>query len=53
MTVEQVDALMVELCELNVMRATADNRYLFSRRSFLSMLGTSNEVEDKLLSYLA
>lgn len=51
MTADQIDALMTELCELNVMRATSDGRYLFSRYNFLSMMGTTDEVDERLLSY--
>lgn len=51
MTKEQVDALMTELCELNVIRVTAENRYLFSRYNFFTMMGTSDEVDEKLLSF--
>ena len=51
MTTDQVDALMAELTELNVIRATAGGKYLFSRYSFLSMMGTSDEVDEKLLGY--
>ena len=50
MTVEQVQALMTELRELNVVKE-AGHKYLFARYNFSSMLGSAEEVDDKLLSY--
>ena len=51
MSEDQVDALLMELCELNVLRRTSDGRYLFSRYNFLSEMGTASEVDDRLLAY--
>ena len=51
MSADQIDALMTELCELNVMRVTSGGKYLFSRYNFLSMMGTSDEVDERLLSF--
>jgi hypothetical protein len=50
MSVEQVQALMTELRELNVVKE-AGHKYLFARYNFSSMLGNAEEVDDKLLSY--
>ena len=43
---------MEELNELNVLRSIDDTRYLFTRFTFFQMMGTSSEVEDKLVEYM-
>lgn len=45
---EQIDALLQEMCELNLLRCSADNRYRFSRNNFLQMMGTQKDIEDVL-----
>ena len=45
-------AFMDELCELNVLRSTDDTHYLFTRFTFFQMMGTSSEVEDKIVEYM-
>lgn len=50
MDVDQVQALMTELRELNVVKE-AGHKYLFARYNFSSMLGNAEEVDDRLLSY--
>lgn len=45
-------AFMEELRELNVLRSTDDSHYLFSKFSFFQMMGTSSEVDDKLVEYM-
>ena len=45
-------AFMEELKELNVLRSTDDTHYLFTRVAFFQMMGTSNEVDTKLESYM-
>ena len=47
-----IEGFMQELTELNVFRITVDNMYLFSRYSFFQMMGTLNEVEEKLVEYM-
>lgn len=47
-----VSGLMQELLELNILRQTVQDLYLFSRYSFFQMMGTAAEVEDKLLGYM-
>lgn len=49
---EVIEALMDELLELNILRRTVQKLYLFSRYSFFQMMGTSDEIEDKLLGYM-
>lgn len=52
LNIEKLTALMEELCELNVLRKTSDNEYLFNRFSFFQMMGSQQEVEDKLMEYM-
>ena len=47
---EQVEALLKELCELNILREVAKGKYLFVRQRFLNMMGTSDEIEDEISS---
>lgn len=49
--VEQIDALMKEMCELNVLQDTHNGTYRFARYSFYQMMGTINEIEDEILKY--
>ena len=48
----KLQAFMEELRELNVLRSTDDTHYLFTRFTFFQMMGTSSEVEDKLVEYM-
>ena len=43
---------MEELCELNILRKTNADKYLFSRQRILRIIGTFNEVEDALLKLM-
>lgn len=43
---------MQELLELNILRHTVQNLYLFSKYNFFQMMGTSDEIDDKLLEYM-
>ena len=47
-----INGFLQELLELNVLRQTVNDSYLFSRYSFFQMMGTAIEVEDKLLEYM-
>ena len=49
---EKLSAYMEELRELNVLRSTDDNKYLFTRFTFFQMMGTSDDVEEKLMDYM-
>ena len=49
---DKLFAFMEELKELNVLRSTDDNHYLFTRFSFFQMMGTSSEVDNKLVEYM-
>ena len=46
---EKIGALMEELCELNILRKSGAERYLFSRQRILRIVGTLAEVDDALL----
>lgn len=52
---KQVEELLEELVRLNILRsesAKGRHRYLFSRSSFLEMLGDQHDVEDSLIASL-
>ena len=49
---KKLAAFMEELRELNVLRSTDDNHYLFTRFTFFQMMGTNTEVADKLMDYM-
>ena len=46
---DKIEALMEELCELNILRKTNFGKYLFSRQRILRIVGTRGEVDDALL----
>ena len=52
LSVDKIAALMDELRELNVFRITSENRYLYTRYSFFQMMGSSQEVDDKMMDYM-
>lgn len=52
LSISKLTAFMEELNELNVLRSIDDTRYLFTRFTFFQMMGTSSEVEDKLVEYM-
>lgn len=49
---EKVEALMEEMCELNVLQHTGNGRYRFTRHSFCQMMGTVQQIEDELMNYM-
>lgn len=49
---DMVNGLLQELLELNILRQTVNELYLFSRYSFFQMMGTQSEVETKLEAYM-
>ena len=49
---DKLSAFMEELKELNVLRSTDNSRYLFTRFSFFQMMGTSSDVDEKLMEYM-
>ena len=49
---EKIDALMEEMCELNVLQHTGDGRYRFARHSFCQMMGTPEHIDNELEKYM-
>ena len=43
---------MEELRELNVLRQTANGRYLFTRYNFFQMMGSRDKLTEDLLMYM-
>jgi len=52
LSTETVTALLEDLRELNILRATVAGKYLFTRYAFFQMLGSREEVEDKILALM-
>ena len=56
MSIEQINALLIEMCEMNILRMTFENgnnsKYLFSRYNYNSMMGNQKEIEDQLVEYM-
>ena len=52
LSLDKLTALMEELCELNVLRKTSDDKYLFNQYRFHQMMGSHKEVDDKLMKYM-
>lgn len=46
---DKIKVYMEELCELNVLRKLADDKYVFNRYNFFQMMGSCHEIEDKLM----
>lgn len=44
----KVDALMNELCELNILRKTDSGKYLFARQRIFNYMGSKQKVDDEL-----
>ena len=52
LSIENVHALMEELREHNVLRQTANGRYLFTRYNFFQMMGSRDKLTEDLLMYM-
>lgn len=52
LSIDRVEALMEEMKELNVLRITAQYRYLFTRYSFFQIMGTTQQIEEDILNYM-
>lgn len=55
LTNQQISVLLDELVVLNILRvdkAQEEARYAFARPSFLGMLGTKKEIEERVLGYM-
>ena len=49
---EKLGVFVDELCELNVFRRLADDKYVFNRYNFFQMMGTQQEIDDRLQEYM-
>ena len=49
----KIVALMLELCELNILKRTDTDNFLFSRRRIFHYMGTEKEIEDALFKLMA
>ncbi len=49
---ERLASFLEELCELNILRKTAEDKYLFTRYTFFQMMGTREKVEDELVEFM-
>lgn len=49
---EDIDAFLGELTDLNILKSTGNGTYGFSTKNFRDMLGSKNEVEEKILSLM-
>ena len=48
----KVDALMTELCELNILRKSDSGKYLFARQRIFNYMGTRAKVEAELVNLM-
>lgn len=46
---EKIDALLQELQDLNILRSVSNNSYLLASKNFRDLLGSDEEILDKLL----
>ena len=52
MKTKELEVLLDELTELNILRNTIDNHYMFTRYNFFQMLGKKSDIENKLYKYI-
>lgn len=52
LTLENLTAFMEELRDLNIFRNTDSSHFLFTRYNFFQMMGSKEEVENKLEDYM-
>lgn len=51
MSADKLSMFVDELVDLNIFRKSGKDRYVFSRRNFMRLMGTQDMVFDKLSSY--
>lgn len=51
LSIERLSMFMDELVDLNILRKSGNEKYVFSRRNFIRLVGTYEEVFDKLTDY--
>lgn len=49
--VDRIDAMLQDLQDLNILRSVSNNSYLLSSKNFRDMLGTDEEVYEKLTEW--
>lgn len=52
LSIDELNAFLEELKDLNIFRNTDATHYLFARFNFYQMMGSRSEVEDKMLTYM-
>lgn len=48
---EKIDALLLELQDLNILRSVSNNSYLLASKNFRDLLGSDEEIFEKLTSF--
>lgn len=48
---EKIDALLQELQDLNILRSVTNNSYLLASKNFRDLLGSDEEIFEKLMSF--
>ena len=49
--VEKIDALLMELQDLNILRSVSNNSYLLASKNFRDLLGSDEEIFEKLMHF--
>lgn len=49
--VEKIDALLLELQDLNILRSVSNNSYLLASKNFRDLLGSDEEIFEKLMNF--
>lgn len=48
---EKIDALLMELQDLNILRSVSNNSYLLASKNFRDLLGSDEEIFEKLMNF--
>lgn len=48
---EKIDALLMELQDLNILRSVSNNSYLLASKNFRDLLGSDEEIFEKLMGF--
>lgn len=49
---EKIDALLLELQDLNILRSVSNNSYLLASKNFRDLLGSDEEIFEKLMKFV-
>ena len=52
LTLDNIKALMEELCELNILHSNGEGSYRFARQNFYQLMGSQKALEDQLMAYM-